>query len=198
MFLPTAISLLLSYLGYLATGSAITATSELFINKGLFGKDLLKKDKPLRYLLLTRPEAMGVIIGTVYFICLFLFLPFPFLDWVYFRHSAEPFPFQSFAQLLGGLLSLFSMFFLGFADDVLDIKWRVKVWLPLIASIPLMMVYFVTNGQTDVFIPSIIRKYLQFKSSTINFGLFYYLYIAALTTFSTNSINILAGILKII
>lgn len=33
------------------------------------------------------------------------------------------------------------MLFLGFADDVLDIPWRVKLILPCVASLPLLIAY---------------------------------------------------------
>ena len=33
------------------------------------------------------------------------------------------------------------MCFLGFADNVLDLRWRDKLWLPLCASLPLLVVY---------------------------------------------------------
>jgi UDP-N-acetylglucosamine--dolichyl-phosphate N-acetylglucosaminephosphotransferase len=83
------------------------------------------------------------------------------------------------------------MLFLGFADDILDIRWRVKIWFPLIASIPLLMVYYVTYGKTDVLIPIPLR--FIFKDQFIHLGSLYYVYIASLAVFSTNAINILAG-----
>ncbi|KAJ2994557.1 tunicamycin resistance protein [Globomyces sp. JEL0801] len=97
-----------------------------------------------------------------------------------------------FSQYLGGLLSLFSMLFLGFADDVLDIRWRIKIWFPFIASIPLLMVYYVTHGGTDVLIPIPFR--FIFSTPIINLGGLYYFILSMIATFSTNSINILAGV----
>ncbi len=83
------------------------------------------------------------------------------------------------------------MLFLGFADDVLDIRWRVKIWFPLIASMPLLMVYYVTHGNTDVLIPLPLRG--LFASRIVHLGTFYYAYMGALAIFSTNAINIIAG-----
>jgi UDP-N-acetylglucosamine--dolichyl-phosphate N-acetylglucosaminephosphotransferase len=83
------------------------------------------------------------------------------------------------------------MLLLGFADDVLDIRWRVKIWFPLIASIPLLMVYYVTFGKTDVLIPLPMRW--VFSGQIINLGVFYYIYMGILCIFSTNAINIIAG-----
>ena len=42
------------------------------------------------------------------------------------------------------------MLFLGFADDVLDIPWRVKLTLPTLASLPLVLAY---GGGTGIAIP---------------------------------------------
>lgn len=36
------------------------------------------------------------------------------------------------------MLTIFSMLFLGFADDVLDVPWRVKLLLPAVAALPLV------------------------------------------------------------
>ena len=46
------------------------------------------------------------------------------------------------------------MIFLGWTDDILDLRWRYKLVLPTIASLPLLMVY---TGSTNVLIP----KFLQ-------------------------------------
>lgn len=39
------------------------------------------------------------------------------------------------------LATICFMLFLGFADDVLDIPWRVKLILPCVASLPLLIAY---------------------------------------------------------
>jgi hypothetical protein len=46
------------------------------------------------------------------------------------------------------------MLFLGFADDVLDIPWRVKLILPCVASLPLLIAY---SGGTGVVVPRLLR-----------------------------------------
>lgn len=94
--------------------------------------------------------------------------------------------------MLGGLLALLSMVFLGFADDILDIPWRNKLYLPYIASMPLLMVYFITYNNTSILIPLPLRPY--FSKSYFDLGAFYYVYISTIVAFSTNSINILAGV----
>lgn len=64
------------------------------------------------------------------------------------------------ASFLSGLIALQSMLFLGFADDVFDIRWRVKIWFPVFASIPLLTVYYVTYGVTDIKVPIPLRGIL--------------------------------------
>jgi UDP-N-acetylglucosamine--dolichyl-phosphate N-acetylglucosaminephosphotransferase len=49
------------------------------------------------------------------------------------------------------------MLFLGFADDVLDIPWRVKLILPCVASLPLLIAY---SGGTGVVVPKLFRGLL--------------------------------------
>ena len=57
---------------------------------------------------------------------------------------------------------------LGFLDDVFDIRWRHKLPVPIIASIPLLMVYFSEQGNTNVVVPKPLRPLL---GSLINLGL---------------------------
>jgi UDP-N-acetylglucosamine--dolichyl-phosphate N-acetylglucosaminephosphotransferase len=52
------------------------------------------------------------------------------------------------------------MVLLGFADDVLDLRWSVKLLLPLIASLPLLLVYFANYHSTTVILPKPVRPYL--------------------------------------
>jgi len=82
------------------------------------------------------------------------------------------------------------MVFLGFADDVLDIPWRVKLVLPLFASLPLLVAY---SGGTGVAVPRPLQALLSLPSF-LELGLLYKAYMVALTIFCTNSINILAGV----
>lgn len=83
------------------------------------------------------------------------------------------------------------MIFLGFADDVLDLRWRDKLFLPSIASMPLLMVYFATFNSTTIIIPYPLRPYLGYA---VNLGILYYVYMGMLAVFCTNAINIYAGI----
>jgi UDP-N-acetylglucosamine--dolichyl-phosphate N-acetylglucosaminephosphotransferase len=67
--------------------------------------------------------------------------------------SFNIFFFIQLGEFLSAILSLQSMIFLGFADDVFDIRWRYKLFLPAVASIPILMVYYVNFGVTQVMVP---------------------------------------------
>jgi UDP-N-acetylmuramyl pentapeptide phosphotransferase/UDP-N-acetylglucosamine-1-phosphate transferase len=51
------------------------------------------------------------------------------------------------------------MLLLGFADDVLDLRWRHKLLLPTIASLPLLMVYYVNFNSTTIIVPKPFRPW---------------------------------------
>lgn len=93
--------------------------------------------------------------------------------------------------MLAALLSICCMVLLGFADDVLDLRWRHKLLLPTIASLPLLMVYFVNFNSTLIIVPKPLRAWLGFS---LNLYILYYVYMGMLAVFCTNAINILAGI----
>ena len=80
---------------------------------------------------------------------------------------------------------------LGIGDDLFDIRWRHKLFIPAFASIPMLVVYFVDYGVTNIVVPVQLEKYL---GSMIDLGWLYYAYMAAIAMFCPNSINILAGI----
>ena len=78
------------------------------------------------------------------------------------------------------------------ADDVLDLRWRDRLWLPLATSLPLLMVYAVDGGGTVIILPKLLHALLG--ASSIRLGLAYYFFMSCLAIFCTNSINILAGV----
>jgi UDP-N-acetylglucosamine--dolichyl-phosphate N-acetylglucosaminephosphotransferase len=81
------------------------------------------------------------------------------------------------------------MILLGFSDDVLDLRWRYKLVLPLVASLPLVFAY---GGATNIVFPKFISDIIGIKS--LELGILFKIYISLLAIFCTNSINILAGI----
>lgn len=52
------------------------------------------------------------------------------------------------------------MVILGVGDDLFDIRWRHKVLIPALASIPMLIVYFVDFGVTQVVVPLRLQPYL--------------------------------------
>ena len=95
-----------------------------------------------------------------------------------------------YVAFLAALLSICCMIFLGFADDVLDLRWRHKLLLPTIASLPLLMVYFVTFDLTTIVVPMPLRGLLGYQ---INIGEWIYRFIKPIcgTWISTNVITFL-------
>ncbi|KAI7904206.1 UDP-N-acetylglucosamine--dolichyl-phosphate N-acetylglucosaminephosphotransferase-like protein [Cokeromyces recurvatus] len=187
------ISIIMSIIAGLFTFSTLPKLRDTFIKAHLSGKDMLKVNKPLL------PETMGLPVAIIYMITLFLFIPFPFIDWfegnARLVHEDDPnlgtFPYHKLGEILSAILAIQSMILLGFADDVLDVRWRYKVWLPAIAGIPLMIFYYTNKGVTYVMLPLQLRPYF---GELIDLGLFYYVYMGMLIIFCTHSINILAGI----
>jgi len=84
------------------------------------------------------------------------------------------------ASYLSALLSLQSVVILGIGDDVFDIRWRHKFFIPGIASIPILIVYFVDFGVTQIVIPIPLRPYL---GGLFDLGFLYYVYMAAVAIF---------------
>ncbi|XP_033151097.1 UDP-N-acetylglucosamine--dolichyl-phosphate N-acetylglucosaminephosphotransferase [Drosophila mauritiana] len=186
-----AINAAISVAAYCMTVRMIPRFREMFIKANLFGNDLCKKDKP------QVPESFGVLIGCVFLVSLFLFIPIPFA----FDEAAatdaitggkpDTFPHDKFVELIAALLSICCMIFLGFADDVLDLRWRHKLLLPTIATLPLLMVYYVNYNSTTVIMPNFARNLF---GTSLNIGALYYVFMGMLAVFCTNAINILAGI----
>lgn len=81
------------------------------------------------------------------------------------------------------------MSFLGFVDDVLDLRWRYKMILPLFAGIPLIVAY---RGPTTILVPGFVQTALGVPH-LVDLGLAYHIYMMLLAIFCSNSINIYAG-----
>lgn len=161
----------------------IPAMGDMFIKANLFGQDLCKKDKK------KIPESQGVVAGCIFLVATFIFIPIPF-SYQQIVDKKE-FPHEEFVELIVALLSICCMILLGFADDVLDLRWRHKLILPTVATLPLLMVYYVNFNSTTVIMPKIIRPLV---GMSLDIGVLYYIYMGMLAVFCTNAINILAGI----
>ncbi|KAI4186272.1 MAG: hypothetical protein LQ346_005721 [Caloplaca aetnensis] len=177
---------------------------QTFIDAGLKGRDMSKLRKP------ELPETMGAICAVVYLLTLIIFIPFPFYQDIVAATSGggnndviverQPsadgrilhrFPHSKLASYLSALLSLQSVVILGIADDLFDIRWRHKLFIPAFAAIPMLVVYFVDYGVTNVVVPVQLEAYF---GNLIDLGWIYYIYMACVAIFCPNSINILAGI----
>lgn len=172
----------LSVFSYFITVRIIPQLGHMFIKAGLFGIDLCKNNST------KIPEALGVVSGCLFLVTSVLFIPIIFGQSLMDR---EHFPHNEFAEYLAALLSICCMLLLGFADDVLDVRWRYKLLLPTIASLPLLVVYYVNFNSTTFVIPIPLREFL---GNYVNIGSLYYVYMGMLAVFCTNAINILAGI----
>nr|CAG4637080.1 EOG090X07N9 [Ceriodaphnia reticulata]SVE72987.1 EOG090X07N9 [Ceriodaphnia reticulata] len=178
-----AVNIVLSMLGYFVILNIVPKFKDMFLKAKLSGVDLNKKNKP------EIPEATGVITSCIFLIIMFIFIPFPFSK--HLLNKESDFPHQEFVQFVAALLSICCMVLLGFADDVLNLKWRHKLLLPTVASLPLLMVYFANFNSTTIIIPKPLRVIL---GNDIDLSFLYYVYMGMLAVFCTNAINIYAGI----
>ncbi|KAH9925429.1 N-acetylglucosaminephosphotransferase [Epithele typhae] len=184
-----------SIFAFLGSLYLVPALGPTFIRANLRGRDLLKTyDDPI-------PESLGLVCASIYIVCLILFTPYAFSESIktYDESSmrgreglvVDEFPHHQLAIYLSSILSLLMATMLGFLDDVFDIRWRHKLPIPIIASIPLLIVYYSERGSTDIVVPIPLRWIF---GTLLHLGPLYYLYMSLLSTFCTNSINILAGI----
>jgi len=130
-----------------------------------------KPNKPLI------PNGLGVIyvlVGVVY-----LFLMYSFDVAKVANNVSKPLTLAA-CILFGG--------FLGLLDDWVDLKWRYKAFLPLIAAIPLIALAhtLVPQLRTSIAIPFL---------GTIPFGdSYYFIIVPLLVTIITNTVNQLGGL----
>ncbi|CDW76986.1 udp-n-acetylglucosamine--dolichyl-phosphate n-acetylglucosaminephosphotransferase-like [Stylonychia lemnae] len=168
------ITLILSILGYTVSYYAIDSFKQNLETKNLFGIDLNKagkrEEKP------KVPEALGLIIGII------------FLMITIHEQLLLPTNYKRLVEYNAGLLSICMSILLGFADDVLDLKWRHKLIVPTIATFPIIVAY---NGLTNIVVPKLFRFML---GNNIDLGMIYLFYMSMLAVFCTNAINIYAGI----
>ncbi|PWY71994.1 UDP-N-acetylglucosamine-dolichyl-phosphate N-acetylglucosaminephosphate transferase [Aspergillus eucalypticola CBS 122712] len=201
---PLVASLAFSGIAFAVTFSMIRWLVPVFLKAGLKGRDMAKPRRP------EIPETMGAVCAIVYLLALIFFIPFAFykdivaatsgggnrdvvieVEHVETGRMLHRFPHGKLASYLSGLLSLQCIVILGIGDDLLDIRWRHKVIIPAFGAIPMLIVYFVDFGVTQVVVPVPLQPYL---GSTIDLGWLYYAYMAAVAIFCPNSINMLAGI----
>ena len=174
------LSIIFSIIGFILTYLMIPIFKEMTLKAGLFGVDINKcvdpKDEkdPNRKII---PESLGIVPG-------FVFLGVTIINQIFMKLTI-----LQQLEYNAALLSICFMILLGFSDDVLDLRWRYKLILPLVASLPLVFVY---SGATNIVFPKFISDIIGIK--TLELGILFKIYISLLAIFCTNSINILAGI----
>jgi len=179
-FYTIILSFIFSIIGFIITYLMIPVFKEMTLKAGLFGIDINKcvdpknEKDPNRKII---PESLGIVPGFVFLgvsITSQLFMKLTILQQLEYNAA---------------LLSICFMILLGFSDDVLDLRWRYKLVLPLVASLPLVFAY---GGATNIVFPKFISDIIGIKS--LELGILFKIYISLLAIFCTNSINILAGI----
>ena len=76
--------------------------------------------------------------------------------------------------------------FMGLLDDWMDLKWRYKAFMPLIAALPLIYYAKEIGARTTLFLPYI---------TTLHLGLVYfYVIIPVIVMIVTNTVNMLGGL----
>lgn len=181
-----AINTGLSLVGGVTCHQLINTYIPIFVQRKMYGNDQCKvSNNPV-------PEPMGMICAAVYLIVMFLFIPVPFFEWI---GTEEVFPAAKLLAILSGLISISTTILLGFADDVLDLRWRHKLLFPTLSSLPLLIVYYVSGNSTTVIVPTILRKLAPIDLPiSIDISFFYYVFMGMVIVFCTNAINIYAGI----
>lgn len=197
-------SLGFAVIGYKVTNALIPQVMESFVRIGLWGEDMGKKDRH------KVPEAIGAVAAVVYLFGMILSIPFLFYKYLVVTpggghrtievqetsHEVLGFPHGKLSEYLSAILCLQSTLLLGVVDDLFDLRWRHKLIFPLISVLPLLTVYYADFGVTYVLIPSFVRRIipLLYERTIIDLGWLYYLYMAFMSLFCCNAINILAGI----
>ncbi|CAM4778810.1 unnamed protein product [Rotaria magnacalcarata] len=183
-FFTIAFDILTSIVGSIIVNQLIPILKEKFIKAQLYGHDLNKRNSTEVKI----AESQGVLAAGIFLVLMFIMIAVVFSEHL---HPASVFPHKKFVEYLAALLSICCMVLLGFADDVLDLRWSVKLLLPLIASLPLLLVYFANYHSTTIILPKPVRPYL---GQQWNLGILYYVYMSMVAVFCTNAINILAGV----
>lgn len=192
------VSHLISIIAYFLTVQLVPVVGEYTKSRGICGKDLGKKGTATEND--TIPEALGLLCGIVFLICTIL------TQLIVANQTEQLVIFNS------ALFSICFMIFLGFIDDTLDLKWRYKLILPTIASLPLLSAY---SGSTAVFIPPPFQYLLmnnnrltiighslnlivvvdtEANGKIVELGYWFLIFMGLLAVFCTNAINIFAGI----
>ena len=117
------------------------------------------------------PNGLGVlfVLTTTVYLFILCFLKIP--------NASAPFTLVA-CILFGG--------FMGLLDDFMDLKWRYKAFMPLIAALPLIAFAQEAHARTDIALPFI---------GTLHFGSIYFaIIIPLIVMIVTNAVNMLGGL----
>lgn len=142
--------------------------------------DQHKSNKPMI------PNGLGVIY--VLASVVYLFLIYFFNVYNVSNSASSSLDLAVSAPLILAVCILFGGF-LGMLDDWIDLKWRYKAFLPIVAAIPLSSFAYALG-------PSVLRTSVTIPFvGMIHFGLYYYfIIIPVLVTIFTNTVNMLGGL----
>ena len=178
-----------------------------FVAARLSGKDINKIDRSspkypeLKEKAPDVPESLGLVVGAVFLGCAIICHLVISLQqqrvchhhWITSTasnakqtHTTN----KQSAELSAGLLSVCMALLLGFGDDVLDIRWRWKMALSIVTTLPLMAAY---SGTSNLVLPTPLADLLHIPS-VLHLGLLFRVCICFIATFCTNTINIHAGV----
>lgn len=150
-----------AFISFLATIILTPYFVRKFKERGIKGRDVHKKGRPEVAEMGGVPILIGFIAGFV-----FVFYLFP----------------GDFVALLAMFLTVVFAFLVGYADDKIGMRQKVKAFLPAFAAVPLMAIQ---AGHHQMFVPFI---------GFIDFGIIYPLILIPLgITVVSNAFNLLAG-----
>jgi UDP-N-acetylglucosamine--dolichyl-phosphate N-acetylglucosaminephosphotransferase len=155
-----ALSLIVSY-------SALNFLIPRLVAAGISGKDVNKAGMPI----VAEMGGLGISLGM-----LFSLLFFALLGTAFSTLSLNP------GLLFAMALSACMLALIGAVDDLVSIPQLPKAFIPMAASMPIMMAML--GGSTSIFVPIL---------GMVGFGILYYAIIALSITVSSNLTNMLAG-----
>ncbi|KAK7200503.1 UDP-N-acetylglucosamine-dolichyl-phosphate N-acetylglucosaminephosphotransferase [Novymonas esmeraldas] len=155
-----------SVVAYAATMRYIPNVAQTLFERNIFGIDINKTTPEQRQAFAAKrragrtdekafqkqavPESLGILAGAVY-----LSVVMVLTVCLGFRGTVDDGAGTMYASLPGPLMTITVMLLLGFVDDVLDVRWRHKIILTTLGSLPLIMTY---DGSLSVLVPRVLGR----------------------------------------
>mmetsp|Transcript_15787 Transcript_15787/g.30521 ORF Transcript_15787/g.30521 Transcript_15787/m.30521 type:complete len:473 (+) Transcript_15787:239-1657(+) len=196
-----AVCSLISVLAFFVTSYMVPLVGEK-IKPKLFGVDIGKRGLGGPHDGERIPESMGIVSAMAFMISIGI------LQALFASRNNQMLEYNA------ALLSICFATLLGLVDDVIDLKWKHKLLIGLLMSLPLLLTY---KGATTILVPKSMIGVLvhdqagdltslgkmlnqlptveiQNQGALLDLGVLYYGYMLALVIFCTNAVNIYAGI----